>query len=94
MIIIPEVIERYNGAPLGAEILSLASERHVAKKRSTSSLRRKAAKRPSVIAGLSRTADLAFYREGAIGSAVRFPFKEARGLDSAHPSRRFLAFLL
>jgi len=64
----------------------------MAKKRSTSS--RKAAKRPSVIAGLFRGLG-AIWRliAKAIGSAVRFLFKEARGLDSAHHRDGF-AFLL
>lgn len=64
----------------------------MAKKRSTSS--RKAAKRPSIIAGLFRGLG-ALWRlvARAIGSGVRFLFKEARGLDSAHHRDGF-AFLL
>jgi len=64
----------------------------MAKKRSTSS--RKAAKRPSVIAGLFRGLGAIWrFIAKAIGSAVRFLFKEARGLDSAHHRDGF-AFLL
>jgi len=64
----------------------------MAKKRSTSS--RKTAKRPSIIAGLFRGLG-ALWRliAKAIGSAIRFLFKEARELDSAHHRDGF-AFLL
>lgn len=55
---------------------------------------KKGAKRPSILAGLLRGL-IALWRfiAKAIGSTVRFLFKEARGLDSAH-HRDGLAFLL
>src|ERR1019366_2249220 len=63
----------------------------MAKKRSS---RRKTAKRSSIFGGILR-ALVAIWRFIAkmIGSTVRFLFKEARGLDSAH-HRDGLAFLL
>jgi len=64
----------------------------MAKKRSTA--RSKAAKRPGILAGIGR-ALVGIWRfvAKAIGSTVRFLFKEARELDSAH-HRDGLAFLL
>ena len=55
---------------------------------------KKGARRPSILAGLLRGL-IAIWRfiAKAIGSTVRFLFKEARGLDSAH-HRDGLAFLL
>lgn len=64
----------------------------MAKKQSTS--RTKAKKRPSILAAIGRGL-VAIWRfiAKAIGSTVRFLFKEARDLDSAH-HRDGLAFLL
>jgi DNA segregation ATPase FtsK/SpoIIIE, S-DNA-T family len=64
----------------------------MAKKRSTT--RSKAAKRPGILTGLGRAlAGIWRFIAKAIGSTVRFLFKEARELDSAH-HRDGLAFLL
>ena len=64
----------------------------MAKKRSTT--RSKAAKRPRVLVGIGRaTVGIWRFFAKAIGSTVRFLFKEARELDSAH-HRDGLAFLL
>ncbi len=64
----------------------------MAKKRRNT--RSKAAKRPGVIAGLGRAlVGIWRFLAKAIGSTVRFLFKEARELDSAH-HRDGLAFLL
>jgi len=64
----------------------------MAKKQTTS--RSKAKKRPSILASIGRGL-VAIWRfiAKAIGSTVRFLFKEARELDSAH-HRDGLAFLL
>lgn len=64
----------------------------MAKKRSART--KKSARRPSILAGILR-ALISVWRfiAKAIGSTVRFLFKEARGLDSAH-HRDGLAFLL
>ena len=64
----------------------------MAKKRSVRT--RKGARRPSILAGVLR-GFITIWRfiSKAIGSTVRFLFKEARGLDSAH-HRDGLAFLL
>jgi len=64
----------------------------MAKKRSTA--KSKAAKRPSILAAIGRAlVGLWRFIAKAIGSTVRFLFKEARELDSAH-HRDGLAFLL
>ena len=64
----------------------------MAKKRSTS--RSKTTKRSGVLLGIGRAlAGIWRFFAKAIGSTVRFLFKEARGLDSAH-HRDGLAFLL
>jgi len=64
----------------------------MAKKRSTT--RSKAAKRPGILTGIGRVlAGIWRFIAKAIGSTVRFLFKEARELDSAH-HRDGLAFLL
>ena len=64
----------------------------MAKKRTTT--RGKAAKRPRILVGIGRAlVGLWRFIAKAIGSTVRFLFKEARELDSAH-HRDGLAFLL
>ncbi len=64
----------------------------MAKKRSTT--RSKAAKRPGILTGIGRAlAAIWHFIAKAIGSTIRFLFKEARELDSAH-HRDGLAFLL